>query len=99
VGATGQVLRLAESSAEVSAGHRGCTRPAGAVPTLRAYLAAARRIRRRPEDNIILDAWQAALDGHHDSQDPAPRSSNWYLRESPGGSRVVSGLSQRPWRT
>ncbi len=85
VGATEQVLRLAESSVEVPVDHRSYARPAGAVHAQRAYLAAARRIRRRPEDDIILDAWQAALDSHEDSQDPAPGSSDWYLRESPGG--------------
>jgi proteasome accessory factor A len=84
VGATEQVLRLAESSVEVSVDHRSYTRSAGAVRAQRAYLAAARRIRRRPEDDIILDAWQAALDSHGDSQDPAPGSSDWYLRESQG---------------
>lgn len=68
VGATEQVLRLAESPVEVSVDHRGRTRSAGAVRAQRAYLAAARRIRRRPEDDIILDAWQAALDSHEDSQ-------------------------------
>lgn len=76
VGATEQVLRLAESSVEVSVDHRGYTGPAGAVRTQRAYLAAARRLRRRPEDDIILDAWQAALDSHQDSQEPAPGSSD-----------------------
>jgi len=84
-GATEQVLRLAESSVEVSVDHRSYTRPAGAVRAQRAYLAAARRIRRRPEDDIILDAWQAALDSHEDSQEPVPGSSDWSLRESPGG--------------
>lgn len=67
-GATEQVLRLAESPVEVSVDHRGYSRSAGAVRAQRAYLAAARRIRRRPEDDIILDAWQAALDSHQDSQ-------------------------------
>ncbi|HEX5300162.1 MAG TPA: proteasome accessory factor PafA2 family protein [Streptosporangiaceae bacterium] len=67
-GATEQVLRLAESPVEVSVDHRGYTGSAGAVRAQRAYLAAARRIRRRPEDDIILDAWQAALDSHQDSQ-------------------------------
>lgn len=81
-GATEQVLRLAESSVEVSVDHRSYTRPAGAARTQRAYLAAARRIRRRPEDDVILDAWQAALDSHEDSQDP---STDWSLRESPDG--------------
>jgi hypothetical protein len=81
VGATEQVLRLAESSVEVPVDHRSSTCPVDAVRAQRAYLAAARRIRCRPEDDIILDAWQAALDRHEDSQDPAPGSSD---RESPG---------------
>lgn len=68
VGVTEQVLRLAESSAELSVDHRGYTHSIDAVRTQRAYLAAARHIRRRPEDDIILDAWQAALDNHQDSQ-------------------------------
>jgi proteasome accessory factor A len=71
VGATEQVLRLAESSVQMSLDHSGDTRSIDAVRTQRAYLAAARRIRRRPEDDVILDAWQAALDNHEDSQDPA----------------------------
>jgi hypothetical protein len=74
VGATEQVLRLAESSAGVSLDHRGHARSLDAVRTQRAYLAAARRIRRRPEDDIILDAWQAALDNYHDSQNAAPEA-------------------------
>jgi len=103
VGATEQVLRLAESSAEVSLDHRRYTPSVDAVRTQRAYLAAARRIRhRRPEDDVILDAWQAALDNHKDSQDPAPGSSNWYLWRSPGapagdvrpGSAAIANLSQ-----
>jgi hypothetical protein len=78
-GATEQVLRLAESSGEVSAaasaGHRRESTGTDAVRTQRAYLAAARRARhRRPEDDVILDAWQAALDSHEDSRDPAPGS-------------------------
>jgi proteasome accessory factor A len=101
-GATEQVLRLAESSVEVPVDHRGGTRSAGAVSVQRAYLAAARRIRRRPEDDIILDAWQAALDSHQDSQDPAPGSSDRHLVESPGApagdfrpvSAAVADLSQ-----
>jgi proteasome accessory factor A len=103
VGATEQVLRLAESSAEVSLGHRRCTPSVDAGRTQRAYLAAARRIRhRRPEDDIILDAWQAALDNHDDSQDPAPGSSDWYPQESLGApagdirpiSEAMANLSQ-----
>jgi len=76
VGATEQVLRLAESSTGVPVDHRrGGTPSIGAARTQRAYLAAARRTRhRRPEDDIILDAWQAALDSHEDSHDPAPGS-------------------------
>jgi proteasome accessory factor A len=85
-GATEQVLRLAESSAStaysvrVPADHRDGVRDAfsvdapaaNAVRTQRAYLAAARRIRhRRPEDDIVLDAWQAALDAYEDRQDLA----------------------------
>jgi hypothetical protein len=71
VGATEQVLRLAESSAEVSVDHRRDTPSIDAVRVQRAYLAAARRARhRRPEDDVILDAWQTALDGH----DPAAGS-------------------------
>ena len=71
VGATEHVLRLAEFSAEVSLDHRRSTPSVDAARTQRAYLVAARRIRhRRPEDDIILDAWQAALDNHEDSQDP-----------------------------
>jgi proteasome accessory factor A len=73
-GATEQVLRLAESPVEVSVDHRGYTSSVGAVRAQRAYLAAARRIRGRPEDDIILDAWQVALDSHQDSQDQAPGS-------------------------
>lgn len=76
VGAAEQVLRLAESSAEVSLDHRRSTSSIDAVRTQRAYLAAARRIRhRRPEDDIVLDAWQDALDNHEDGQDPAPGSN------------------------
>jgi proteasome accessory factor A len=57
VGATEQVLRLAESSAEVSVDHRRDTPSTDAVRVQRAYLAAARRARhRRPEDDVILDA-------------------------------------------
>jgi len=67
-GATEQVLRLAESPVEVPVDHHGYSRSVGAVRAQRAYLAAARRIRRRPEDDIVLDAWQAALDSHQDSQ-------------------------------
>jgi proteasome accessory factor A len=101
-GATEQVLRLAESPVEVSVDHRGYSRSAGAVRAQRAYLAAARRIRRRPEDDIILDAWQAALDSHQDSQDPAPESSDWHLQGSPGApaadfrpaSATMANLSQ-----
>lgn len=75
VGATEQVLRLAESSTGVSVDHRRDASSIDAVRTQRAYLAAARRTRhRRPEDDIILDAWQAALDSHEDSHDPAPGS-------------------------
>jgi hypothetical protein len=71
VGATEQVLRLAESSTEVSVDHRRAALSTDAVRVQRAYLAAARRARhRRPEDDVILDAWQAALDGH----DPAAGS-------------------------
>lgn len=102
VGATEQVLRLAESSVEVSLDHRRYTSSIDAVRTQRAYHAAARGIRHRPEDDIILDAWQAALDNHEDSQDPAPGSSDWYLRESPGApvgdirpiSAAMANLSQ-----
>ncbi|HEX6520742.1 MAG TPA: proteasome accessory factor PafA2 family protein [Streptosporangiaceae bacterium] len=102
VGATEQVLRLAESSAEVPAGYGGYIRPIDAVHAQHAYLAAARRIRRRPEDDIILDAWQAALDNREDGQDPAPGSGHWDLRESPGGpvgdippvSAAMANLSQ-----
>ncbi|HYX59711.1 MAG TPA: proteasome accessory factor PafA2 family protein, partial [Streptosporangiaceae bacterium] len=65
---TEQVLRLAESPVEVPVDHHGYSRSVGAVRAQRAYLAAARRIRRRPEDDIILDAWQAALDSHQDSR-------------------------------
>lgn len=71
VGATEQVLRLAESLVEVSLDRRDPTRPVDAVRTQRAYLAAARRARRRPEDDIVLEAWQAALDNHEDGQDLA----------------------------
>jgi proteasome accessory factor A len=75
VGATEQVLRLAESSTEVPVDHRRDAPSIDAVRTQRAYLAAARRARhRRPEDDIILDAWQATLDSHEDSHDPAPGS-------------------------
>jgi proteasome accessory factor A len=56
VGATEQVLRLAESSAGVSVDYDDYTRSTDAVRTQHAYLAVARRIRRRPEDDIILDA-------------------------------------------
>jgi proteasome accessory factor A len=77
VGATEQILRLAESSAEPSLGDRRYTPAIDAVHTQRAYLAAARRIgHRRPEDDIILDVWQAALDHHEDRQDPEPGSSD-----------------------
>ncbi len=68
VAATEQVLRLAESSAELSLDDRGYTGLTGAMRIQRAYLAAARRIRRRPEDDIVLGAWQAALENHEDSQ-------------------------------
>jgi proteasome accessory factor A len=72
VGVTEQVLRLAESSAGVSLDHRSRIPSIDAVRTQRAYLAAARRIRRRrPEDDIILDAWQGSLDNYEDSRDPA----------------------------
>ena len=75
VGATEQVLRLAESSTGVPVDHRRGNPSIDAVRTQRAYLAAARRTRgRRPEDDIILDAWQAALDRHEDSHDPVPGS-------------------------
>ena len=75
VGATEQVLRMAESSTEVSVDHRRGTPSIDAARTQRAYLAAARRTRhRRPEDDIILDAWQTALDSHEDSHDPVPGS-------------------------
>ena len=75
VGATEQVLRLAESSTGVPVDHRRGNPSIDAVRTQRAYLAAARRTRgRRPEDDIILDAWQAALDSHEDSHDPVPGS-------------------------
>ena len=67
VAATEQVLRLAESSAGVSLDDRGYTGLTGAMRIQRAYLAAARRIRRRPEDDIVLGAWQAALENHEDS--------------------------------
>jgi proteasome accessory factor A len=102
VGATEQVLRLAEASVEVSLDHRRYTPSIDAVRTQRAYLAAAGGIHRRPEDDIILDAWQAALDNHKDSQDPTPGSSDWYLRESLGApmgdirpvSAAMANLSQ-----
>jgi proteasome accessory factor A len=75
VGATEQVLRLAESAAEVSLDRRRYTPSIDAVRVQRAYLAAARRIRhRRPEDEVILEAWQAALDNHEDGQDPSDAS-------------------------
>ncbi len=75
VGATEQVLRLAESSTGVAVDHGRGAPSVEAVRTQRAYLVAARRTRhRRPEDDIILDAWQAALDSHEDSHDPAPGS-------------------------
>jgi proteasome accessory factor A len=75
VGATEQVLRLAESSTGVPVDHRRGIPSIDAVRTQRAYLAAARRAGyRRPEDDIVLDAWQAALDSHEDSHDPAPGS-------------------------
>ena len=71
VGAAEQVLRLAESSTGVSVDRHHGTPSVDAVRTQRAYLAAARRTRhRRPEDDVILDAWQAALDSHEDSHDP-----------------------------
>lgn len=88
VGATEQVLRLAESSAEVSLDHRRSTLSVDAARTQRAYLVAARRIRhRRPEDDIILDAWQAALDNHEDSQDPGTREQRPVSPAIPGRSR------------
>lgn len=72
-GATEQVLRMTESSTEVSVDHRRGTPSIDAVRTQRVYLAAARRTRhRRPEDDIILDAWQTALDSHDDGHDPVP---------------------------
>ncbi len=73
--ATEQVLRLAESSVEVSLDHRGYTSLIGAVRIQRAYLAAARRIRRRPEDDIVLGAWQAALE-NHEARQAAETGSN-----------------------
>ena len=76
VAATEQVLRLAESSVEVSLDHRGYSSLIDAVRTQRTYLAAARRIRRRPEDDIILGAWQAALESHEDSQAAATESND-----------------------
>jgi Pup-ligase protein len=76
VAATEQVLRLAESSVGVSLDHRGYTGLTDAVRTQRAYLAAARRIRRRPEDDIILGAWQAALENHEDSRAAATEGND-----------------------
>ena len=79
VAATEQVLRLAESASGVSVGvsvDHGRDAPAlDAVRIQRAYLAAARRARyRRPEDDIILDAWQAALDVREDARERAAES-------------------------
>ena len=79
-GATEQVLRLAESSVAVSPDHRSDLPSIDAVRTQRAYLAAARRIRhRRPEDDIILDAWRAALDNYEDGQDPAAGGGHYSI--------------------
>jgi proteasome accessory factor A len=76
VGVTEQVLRLAESGAQVSLDNRGEPGAAAAVNTQRAYLAAARRIRPRPEDDVILDAWQSALDTLEDGLQPPGASQD-----------------------
>jgi proteasome accessory factor A len=87
VAATEQVLRLAESGGDVRLDHRRYTPTIDAVPTQRAYLAAAGRTpNRRPQDDVVLDAWRAALDNQEGAHDPSAGTSDWYLREQAGTS-------------
>lgn len=84
MGTTEQVLRLAEARATVALDRRRFTPAIDAVRTQRAYLQAARRLRdRRPADDVVLDAWSAALDDH-EARGPIETWYDWIVRERAG---------------